>query len=295
MQLDPDPSIERSRQVGQKSSPIADLLLPPANLASCVSAAIYRDTLGVQMRPEDRLNYFPATPLIAVSRIFEGQLHMARDLRAIDVLRSMPSLPNLSVTPPQDSPVCSWSPSGLRAITIAFYPDAWAALGGSSEGGAIPDVVGNALMVECVDISTYWAKVCSVLTPIWARTRQDQTGHAAWAGSNRVADWARHVTTRAALSGTGRSLRSAERRLRRWTGQSRQTIEFFAKVEHLHRRTIQNPDVPLAQIAVDSDFADQSHMGRAVKRATGFTPNQFNKRVENEEPFWCYRLLGERF
>ncbi|MDA9208464.1 hypothetical protein N9O61_06235, partial [Octadecabacter sp.] len=79
MQLDSDPSIERSRQAGQKPGPLADLFLPPAALASCVSAAIYRDTLGVQMLPKDRMNYFPATPLYAVSRIFDGQLHMARD------------------------------------------------------------------------------------------------------------------------------------------------------------------------------------------------------------------------
>jgi hypothetical protein len=36
-------------------------------------------------------------------------------------------------------------------------------------------------------------------------------------------------------------------------------------------------------------------MGRAVKRATGFSPGQINRLIATEEPFWCYRLLGERF
>ena len=46
---------------------------------------------------------------------------------------------------------------------------------------------------------------------------------------------------------------------------------------------------------VEGGFADQSHMGRAVRRATGFSPARLNRMIESEESFWCYRLLGQRF
>ena len=58
---------------------------------------------------------------------------------------------------------------------------------------------------------------------------------------------------------------------------------------------VQMPDANPAQIALDAHFSDQSHMGRAVKRATGFSPAHLNTLTETNEAFWCYRLLGERF
>ncbi len=111
----------------------------------------------------------------------------------------------------------------------------------------------------------------------------------------RVAEWARALVTKAALSGPGRSLRSLERRIKRSSGQTQRTLKFFADFENLHRVVRQNPGGALADIAYASGYADQSHMGRAVRRATGFTPAQLNSAIQNEEPFWCYRLLGERF
>ena len=48
-------------------------------------------------------------------------------------------------------------------------------------------------------------------------------------------------------------------------------------------------------LAGDAGYSDQSHMGRAVRRATGFSPARLNRMIESEESFWCYRLLGQRF
>lgn len=273
----------------------SELLLPPPALASCISAGIFRDTLRANLSDCDRLNYFPANPLFAVSRVFEGQLHMAHRLTDIEALRATGPIPHLMATPPQEGPICSWSPAGLRVITVAFYPDAWAALGGNANGGALPDSVQSAMMSDATDIAHYWDALCASLTSVWDSTREDPALPLGWAGSHRVADWARHITTTAALSGTGRSLRSLERRLRRLTGLSKQSLDFFARVEDLHARSQSTADTSLAQIAADAGFSDQSHMGRTVKRATGFAPGQINKLIATEEPFWCYRLLGERF
>ena len=41
------------------------------------------------------------------------------------------------------------------------------------------------------------------------------------------------------------------------------------------RRQLADPDRPLAQIAADAGFADQSHLTRVFKRFTGLTPGQY--------------------
>ena len=86
-----------------------------------------------------------------------------------------------------------------------------------------------------------------------------------------------------------------ERRLKRWTGHSRQALEFFAQVDQLHGLAHHAKNLTAAEIAHDGAYSDQAHMGRAVKRATGFSPVRLNRLIETEEAFWCYRLLGERF
>lgn len=150
-------------------------------------------------------------------------------------------------------------------------------------------------MGEYDDPASFWSKFCAVLGPAWDAARPDYSRRSSWPGTHRLADWSRHIVTAATFSGAGRSLRSIERRLRHWTGQSRQSLDFFARVEDLYERSLVRSDASLAQLAAEANFSDQSHMGRAVKRATGFTPAQINRYIATEEAFWCYRLLGERF
>ncbi|WP_439655569.1 hypothetical protein [Sulfitobacter aquimarinus] len=83
--------------------------------------------------------------------------------------------------------------------------------------------------------------------------------------------------------------------MERWTGTNRQTLEFFAKVEEVHRLVTTEQATTPAELAVDAGFADQSPMGRALKRATGFSPVCLNRKITTEEPFWCYRVMGQRF
>jgi len=56
--------------------------------------------------------------------------------------------------------------------------------------------------------------------------------------------------------------------------------------EYLRRRRLEyacrklaEPDLPLAEIALDAGFADQSHLTRTLKRYTGQTPRQFRIRA----------------
>lgn len=90
-------------------------------------------------------------------------------------------------------------------------------------------------------------------------------------------------------------MRAIERRLKRWSSQSRQSLKFYSDIENLHMLSVNNADAKLAGLASDAGYSDQSHMGRAVQRATGFSPAHLNQLIKTQEAFWCYRLLGERF
>ncbi|MEX0954271.1 MAG: helix-turn-helix domain-containing protein [Rhizobiaceae bacterium] len=150
--------------------------------------------------------------------------------------------------------------------------------------------IGNA----AVDAGAIWERICDALEPHWLST-EDGLETQRRAGTQRVAAWARSLAARAAVSGPGMSVRAFERRLRRWTGQNRQSLAFYSSIEDLHQLSVRSGTEHLAAIAHDAGFSDQSHMGRALRRATGFSPARLNRLIATEEAFWCYRLLGERF
>lgn len=269
------------------------LILPPKALASCIAGCIMRDTRMARLSDMDRVNYFPASPLFAVTLVFSGQIHVADKFMELAELRDQPPVPKMLFTPPQDQPHMSWSPGPIFGVTIGFFPDAWRRLGGTLDGTP-PVAMQRALTQLEASDAPNWPAFWQEMSAVW-NSRDNRDGVADWTGSDRIRDWTYHLTSQLVQTGAGRSLRSAQRRLQRWTGHSRQTLEFFAKVENVHQLFTKEPFARAAEIAVDAGFADQSHMGRALKRATGFSPLILNQKVATEESFWCYRLLGERF
>lgn len=266
------------------------LLMPPQELTGCLFAAIVRDTRGVELGDHDRLNHFPASPLVSVTCVMEGEIRLVPPGSRVADAKAAPSLPRVSVTPPQDTPTVSWSPGPVRAIAVGVYPDAWARF---ADGNDIPALLERAF-ANARDIEAGWSRFCADLAPIWNGARG--TGALpGWTGVPQLADWSRALVARAALAGPGRSLRTLERRLRRWSGQTRRSLAFYAAFDDLHRLSVREMGTPLAQLALEAGYADQSHLGRAVRRATGFSPARLNRLIETEEAFWCYRLLGERF
>ncbi len=270
----------------------SELFLSPQHLSGCLFAAVHRDTRGADLPPADRLNHFPASVLAAVSLISEGELIVLPQGRDWPDAANLPALPRLTATGPTDVPTTSWALGGVKATTFAFYPDAWRQLGGSEDYSGIPDCIVNA--IDCYEAAENshkgWIAFCDHLAPTWAKSRA-----ASWPGATGISDWTRSLTARAALSTRGRSLRAFERRLKRLSGHSRRTLAFHAAFENLHQISRSHAGEPLAEIAAEAGYADQSHMGRAVRRATGFSPAYLNRAIESEEAFWCYRLLGERF
>lgn len=265
-------------------SSTSSLLLPPADLSASVFGAIVRDTRGARLSDADRLNFFPASPLVCLTHVIEGELHLAPFGQEVEAFRQAPRSPAVFVTEPQDMPTASWSPGPIFAISVGFYPDAWKRL---DQSDAVEAVIGTVFARDS-SVQAGWERFCSALEAVIG-------GDADGGRPARLAEWVRAMLVRAALSGSGRSARSIERRVRQWTGQSRRTLEFFASFEHLHRISRQSSSGSLADMALEAGYSDQSHMGRTVRRGTGFSPARLNQMIATEEAFWCYRLLGERF
>lgn len=271
---------------------VSRFLNPPRALASCVFAAIYRDTRGANLASPDRINHFPASPLVAVTAIRHGQLKLLGKSGLPLDPDSLAPLADVSVTAPSTMPIASWSPGDVEAITVGIFPDAWVLLQGAPDFSSPPDIIFRA-MTALRDKRTAdegWTAFCALLEPIW-RKHQDES----WKPARHLSDWARSVMVRAARSSRGESLRTFERHLKRLSGQTKRTLDFYTTFEGLHRIATTEANGTPADIAAMAGYSDQSHMGRSVRRATGFSPAALNHAIQTEEAFWCYRLLGQRF
>lgn len=105
--------------------PISRLVLPPRELASCIAGCLYRDTRGVELTDEERLNYFPASPLFAASVMLSGDLFASDTLLSLHEIKGISRTPKYVFSPPKNAPHMSWSPGPVEGFTVAFYPDAW--------------------------------------------------------------------------------------------------------------------------------------------------------------------------
>ena len=160
----------------------------------------------------------------------------------------------------------------------------------------VPQVLLGALerCLELREPEQIWDALSEDLLGLW-QSAQSSGGFSTWLGKDRLTNWSKSLLARVALAQSGKSLRAGERALKRWSGQNQQSLAFYSRLEDLHRLSLQDRGAPMAGIAQDAGFSDQSHMGRTVRRATGFSPAELNKQIASKEAFWCYRLLGERF
>jgi AraC-like DNA-binding protein len=128
------------------------------------------------------------------------------------------------------------------------------------------------------------------LDPLWQRCRSSQPG-----ALLRYSDWVTNLAQRAALSGPGRSLRQLERRIKRWSGLPLRELRVMERAEEAFIATSAlatqaRSKMDWAHIAAETGYYDQSHMIRATRRVTGFTPEALSQGIQHEESFWAYRL-----
>jgi AraC-like DNA-binding protein len=264
-------------------------------------AGVERDTRGCELSDLERFNYYPATPLASISWVFEGTLHLVDDTARFP---SEPpgvalgaALPRMTFSGPQRRPTVSWSPGPVHALTVGFYPEGLARLLGRPIGPwldrTVPlDEVAPAAMLAICDAVLY-------SDDPFARLQEEL--EASWSVSvvtspvPLLSNWVRGLATRAAHSGAGQGLRQWQRRVRDWTGHSQRDLQRFVRLEEafIRRHACGGTGEPsLADVAADAGFADQSHMGREIRRATGMPPGRFGERLAHDQAFWYYRLIA---
>ena len=276
--------------------PRAALFLPKPALGTCVFAAVERDTCHVQLSDAQRFNYYPATPMVLLSWIFTGSLHMVSAPFTTQACLGA-SLPRLVFSGPQQYPCASWSPGMVHALSVAFYPDAMARLlnrpiaAWTNAIVAAEEVLPPALyaaFAEVFDLApdvAPFSAIQSVLQLWWQGVPRIST-------APRLAAWVRSLATRAAFSQAGCSLRQWQRRVKASMGQSCRDLQRWAVVEDafVHPASASASQDWLT-VAHEVGFADQSHLGRAVRRVTGLPPQQLRYQIDHEESFWFYRLI----
>lgn len=278
--------------------PIARLHLPRSTLGACVFLGVERDTRGVGLCEAQRFNYYPATPFPMISWILEGHLHMVNDLSPTVAPILGPSLSRVVFSGPHRRPSASWSPGPVHALSVAFYPEALSRLLGIRiepfrdkilplEAMVSGTLLDQFLGITAVRGGAAFHRVESMLQPLW----QSIYGNRA---VPTVRGWLKSMAVRVAFSKTGVGVRQAQRRIKDRAGQSHRDLLLYARTEQamacLAALPVQAP-VDLAGLAAEAGFADQSHLGREVRRVTGLSPGRLNELMRTDEAFWFYRLM----
>jgi AraC-like DNA-binding protein len=282
----------------------ARLYLPRPALGACIYMAIERDTRGRSLTDEQRFNHYPATPLPMVSWIFKGELHMVVEpLSASGSPVLAPALQSVVFSGPHRKPSASWSPGPVHALSVAFHPDALSRLLGIAlepyldrilplqelASGAVLD---KFLQVGQADARAPFQRLEAALQPLWQGSQGGQT-------LPTLRGWVQSLAVRAAFSRPGAGLRQAQRRFKDWTGQSHRDLQLYVRTEQAMvlataQAQAQGTAPDLASVAAEAGFADQSHLGREVRRVTGLPPGRLGELMRKHEAFWFYRLLSER-
>ncbi len=273
------------------------LWLPPLALAGCVRAVMMRDTRGRRLDAPQRENFFPATPLVQLFWWAEG---CSEWLATPGFSVPTPGLRHAPVQfgGPFTRPTHTRNPGEMRAFKLLMQPDAFTALTGVALDRQVNRVADarevlppawhgwlNALAMAPDDAARLQA-LQDFLLPRWQALGAQRPGQ-------RYAAWTEALAVRAATSAAGRSLRQLERRIKAWAGLPLRELRAVSRAERAFYAVAAaegGAGVNWADIAADTDYADQSHLCRETRRLTGFSPEDLRRRIQTEEAFWAYRL-----
>jgi AraC-like DNA-binding protein len=288
------------------TSPISEFVWPRPALADCVTAMVIRDTRGCGLDQTQRFNFFPASPMPVVVCIFAGDSHVIEHPDQMDrPWTGARSAGRFTFAGAQPWPIVTWNPGEVYGVMIGFYPHAFSAMTGldlsSFTGREVPaeEALPQPILEPCRNffdaapregIERSFSVLQDKIEIMWAGMRPAGTRL-----QRLIADWSKSLVHRAAATGSGRSTRQIQRRVKLWTGFGERDLQVFGQVQQLHfkvREATRKGDVDWAALAAASGFADQAHMIRRMKQHTGFTPKQLYESSRYDEAFWYHRLYA---
>nr|WP_321273796.1 helix-turn-helix domain-containing protein [Alcaligenes faecalis] len=274
--------------------PCARLHHPSRQAAAIIHLGVERDTRGLDLLPEQRLNFYPASPLVVLSWVFHGQLHMVQTPAGGGTSVLSEALPSMLFAGPSRTPYISWSPGPVHAISIGLYPDALKRVFGIEAS----DFLGQVLPLDqvlptacCQTLGQAGAEDGPLFEQLEAAIHRCAQGSLATEGADSLHHWLTALGMRMAATRTG--LRQMQRQFKRWAGQSQRELQLYVRAERAFALVQQQENPVWSDVALQAGYSDQSHFGREVKRISGFSPAQFAQRMKSDEAFWMYRLLGQ--
>jgi AraC-like DNA-binding protein len=274
--------------------PIARLYQPGLEVSPSIRAFIVRDTRTSALAGKDLLNRYPASMHCSLSWVLEGDAEIVDSGGQQEGLRSVAC----AVSGCHTQPVTTRNLGDVHMFMVMFYPDAFHALFGldlallQNRFETAHDVLPphGVALVDAVTAARSDAERVSLVEQFvieHARTRPLSP----WL---RVRRMSRHMTLGVASRILGIGPRQLQRLALREVGLNLQTQVRLRRGERsflqAQRRFARSGDVNLADHALESDYADQSHLARECKAQTGRTPLQLMRDVQSEEADWVFRL-----
>jgi AraC-like DNA-binding protein len=268
-------------------------LLPRPALSGLIACLIVRDTRALELTPQERFSFYPASPLCGVAWAPVGKGFL---VDANGQINAEP-VPSVSFFGSMSRPNAAWTDGPAFGAFVILFPDAWRTLSGCEAGAFRERVVplDEAMGPQLAsvfgepgweqDCDSAFARLQDALTPLW-KQNLGPAGSLPWLG-----DWVRRLGASAARVG----VRQFQRRVKGWTGRAHRDLAIHARAEALFARSQREPDVGFAEMAAAMGYADQSHMIREVKRVTGHPPARMLELIETDERLWFYRLMAEHF
>lgn len=283
-------------------SPYSRLYLPPPALQDAVVAIIRRDTRGFELNDAQRLNHFPASPLVCLSWYREFDAGLVEATPNGPLWRPFGAALILSGS--QSSPSASWAPTTGHGGMLCFTADAAQALLGVELSAvhdrflSASDLLGDAwrpfldALLNADDDAATLEALEQHLAPRWLAVRGRNSTIASLRQAGR--HWVGRLARQASEWRQTHSPRQVERRIKSYSGRSLREWQSLVKTEGVFFAAREQYEAgqafDWAALAQDEGFADQAHLSRVVKRITGFSPSDFAQRFIEDESFWMYRL-----
>ncbi|MBN3722598.1 helix-turn-helix transcriptional regulator [Burkholderia sp. Ac-20379] len=298
----PDPLTRAPLASHGGQRPPTRLHLPPLGLHGAVVAVLCRDTRGFDLSDAQRLTHFPASQLVSLTWFQDTD---AGRIEPTDTgYRWQPFDAPIVLSGSHSHPATCWAPTNGRAGMICFEADAARTLF-QIDLADIQDRIVDArallgetwqALLEALLASDSDAAALDALQrhllPRWRAAGSAGAMRPSLSEAGRY--WVQRLAWQAHEWRRSHSPRQVERRIKAYSGRSLREWQSLVKTERLFfsARARYDADEPLdwAAIAHDEGFADQAHLSRAVKRTTGFSPNEFSRRFVEDESFWVYRL-----
>lgn len=152
--------------------------------------------------------------------------------------------------------------------SVVLGPTTSARLAATGRDGVDPDAVCAALDQALLSELLAWTRDDAVLRAAGHLLRER-------GGSLSVADLA---------AACHRSRRQLERDFAVGVGRTPRDVAARMRFEYARRLLTCDPDLPLAQVAAEAGYADQSHLARSFGRYARLRPSEFVARIRSTEP-----------